>query len=381
MRKEVTMSTPHLHPPSRPHALLLILAALLAAALAACGRPSPPAPPAAPARTPPLTFYNWYDDTPPAILAAFARQTGIPVNVTVYETEEEGLALFRTGAAFDLAVVPNHQVAALAAEGLLRPIHRGDLPNFRNVTPSFRGLTYDPDNRYSIPYTWGIVGLIANRDLIASPPTSWDVLWDPAYCGRVAIWYFQGRTLISATLKSLGYSANAEDPAALAAARARLLALRPCVYIIRSPAAFFEALPHYISGQLLLGIGSSHEAHLIARRGFPAAFYFPTEGALLWGNSFVIPTAGDQPAAATSLIDYLLTPAAAAAVANTNLLRVANDAALPLIDPTLRADPSLYPTPAQLRTAELLLPLTPTAEQTYADLWQEFLTQESLNPD
>jgi spermidine/putrescine-binding protein len=155
--------------------------------------------------------------------------------------------------------------------------------------------------------------------------------------------------------------------------RERLLALRPCVYIIRSPAAFFAAFPEYISGRLLLGIGSSHEAHLIDRRGFAAGFYFPIEGPLLWGNSLVIPAAGDQPTAAAALIDHLLRPESAAAVANAGYLRVANDAALPLITPTLQADPALYPTPAQLRTAELLLPLTPAGEQHYAALWQEFL--------
>jgi spermidine/putrescine-binding protein len=150
--------------------LLACLLAALGGALGACGRSPTPAPRPAPTRTPPLTFYNWSDDTPPAVLAAFAQATNTPANVVVYETEEEGLARLRAGAPFDLAVVPNHQVGSLIDAGLLAPIDPLRLPNFRNITPSFRGLIYDPDNRYSVPYTWGIVGLIARRDLLPAPP-------------------------------------------------------------------------------------------------------------------------------------------------------------------------------------------------------------------
>jgi spermidine/putrescine transport system substrate-binding protein len=321
----------------------------------------------------PLILFEWSDETPQSVLALFAAETGIPVRLVAYPSDEEALQRLRAGERFDVAVVANYDVRPLAEAGVLMPLDLHRIPNFKNVTPSFRDLTIDPGNRYSIPYNWGTTGLIANARFVVKPVATWADLWDPVYCGRILLWYWQGRSLISATLKSLGYSANSDVPAELDAAQARLRALRPCVEVVHSPEAFLQHFPDVISGKLMIGIGSAHEAYLIRQRGFPAQYFFPTDGAILWGYSLVIPATSTQPAEAAQLLNFLLEPEIAAKLAGVNYYRVANDAALPLIDAELLNDPMLYPSTARLRSAEILLPLSPAGEQRYAEIWQEFL--------
>jgi spermidine/putrescine transport system substrate-binding protein len=351
-----------------------LLAVFLALTMTACTYLPQPLAPSGPT---PLILFDWEDDALPSVLEAFTAETGIPVELVIFTSYEDVLRQLRTGMAIDVAVVGNHQVGILAAEGLLARIDLHRVPNFRNVTPSFRGLSYDPDNRYSIPYSWGTSGLIAHADFLNKPLDEWQDLWDPAYCGHILLWYWQQRTLISGALKSLGYSANSEDPAALAAARLRLLQLRPCVEIIDNLGEVPRYLPSVVSGQLMLGIGSSHEAYLLRQRGFNAGYYFPRSGALLWGDSFVIPSAGTQKAAAEQFIDYMLRPTVAAQLADANYFRVANDAADLYISPDLRADPAIYPPTELLREAEMLLPLSDEGERRYAEIWEEFLKEPS----
>jgi spermidine/putrescine transport system substrate-binding protein len=327
---------------------------------------------------PPLVLYDWSDDAPSGVLAAFTAETGVPVQLVVYTSQEDAVARLRAGALFDVAVIGNQYVKPLAVEGLLAPLALHEMPNFRNVMPSFRNLAFDPGNRYSVPYSWGTSGLIGSADLTLTTFDAWADLWNPEHCGRILIWWWQQRTVISGALKSLGFSANSEQPGELAAVRTRLKALRPCVQIVTAPRDIPRYLPPLLSGQLHLGVGSSHEAYMIRARGYPARYRLPEEGALLWGDSFVIPATSTQRGTAAQFIDFLLRPTIAAELANTNYFQVGNEAALPHIAPELLADPMIYPSTEMLRDAEILLPLSPAGEQAYMEIWAGFL--KSPNP-
>ncbi|MBK8418450.1 extracellular solute-binding protein [Candidatus Villigracilis saccharophilus] len=106
-------------------------------------------------------------------------------------------------------------IPQLTKENLLAELDQRNLDNSKNLSANFRELAYDPGNHYSIPNTWGTTGLVVRSDLVAEPVTRWADLWDPRYAGQVGLWMGQPREVISLTLKSLGYSANSEDPAEL----------------------------------------------------------------------------------------------------------------------------------------------------------------------
>lgn len=366
-------------PPQRARAgaqwpLRWLLRLLLAASLlAACSLPAPAAGPAQPQPTAGPLVVGWRgSEMADGLITAFTAETGIPVRLVPYDLPDGGEQMIRNGTPLDVTLVANRALPELAAAGLLRPLDLHHLPNFQNISPSFRDLSYDPGNRYSVPFTWGVAGVVARPDLLVAPITSWGDLWNPAYCGRVVIWVAQQRAVIGGTLKSLGYSANAEDPAALAAARARLQELKPCVRVLKGDDVL-RYIPAALRGELMLGVGNAHEAYTLRTFKLPYQYYLPQEGALLWGDSLVIPAAAGQPQAAEQFINFLLRPQVAARLVNLNYYRLANEAATPYIAAGLRDDPMLYPSIDELRKAEILLPLSAEASKVYDEIWQELI--------
>ena len=120
-----------------------------------------------------------------------------------------------------MVVVDNSFVPELIAERLIAEIDFRNVPNFRNLSVDFRGLVFDPDNRYSVTYSWGIVGLIVRGDRVRDPVTRWADLWDPRFAGQVMVWDLP-RYLVGIALQSLGFSINSESPPELEAALQRL---------------------------------------------------------------------------------------------------------------------------------------------------------------
>ncbi len=139
---------------------------------------------------------------------------------------EEAVASIRGGQACDVAVIENPFIPELAAEGLLAELDHRNIPNLVHLAEDFRELLFDPGNRYSVTFNWGLTGLVVRDDLARGRVTRWADLWDERFAGRVQIWDLQ-RTLVGIALKSLGYSANSEHPDELEAALARLCNSRP----------------------------------------------------------------------------------------------------------------------------------------------------------
>jgi spermidine/putrescine transport system substrate-binding protein len=325
--------------------------------------------------SPPLVIYSWSDDVPQSVLDAFTAETNIAIKYVTYKDPEEAVANLRAGEAYDVVLLTNRFITPLIKEQLLAPIEQHRLANFKNVSPNFRDLSFDPGNRYTIPFSWGTAGLVARSDLVQTSLDKWADLWDASLCGRIVAWRGQDRYYIGAALKTLGYSANTEVPAELQAARERLLALRPCIKIVANTNAV-QYMPAIVSGKLIIGIGNPHEAHFLRTMRLSFAYYLPEDGALLWNDSYVIPASSTQPEVALQFLDFLLRPEISATVANTNFYQVANDAAHAYIDPSLLADPMLYPSTDKLRNAEILLPLSAKGERQYAEIWEEFLGAE-----
>lgn len=359
---------PTIHP---SFALCLRLLAVIGAiaGLLACGVAGPPQ---AVTSAPHIVFYGWVDEIPQSLLEDFTTEYNVAVNYVSYASTEEAVEHLRHGAVYDVMVVENRFVRSLIDEELLAPIALHHISNFKNISLNFRDLSFDPGNQYSVPYSWGTVAILAHRDLKPHLPERWADLWDEAYCGHIAVWRGQARQMVSVTLKSLGYSANSEDPVQLAAAQARLLQLRPCVRFVDDGNPIASA-SRVVSGELMLGIGHAYEAVELRKWGIPAQFVIPEEGALLWGDNYVIPAASKQQALAETLINYLLRPEVSAQIVNANSFQVPNDAALPLIDPQLAGDYALYPSIESLRHAEFLLSLSPEGEQRYTQIGAAFL--------
>jgi spermidine/putrescine transport system substrate-binding protein len=324
-----------------------------------------------PALAQPLVFYDWDGDLPESVLEAFTREYNVEVIFRTYLSQEEAIQNLRAGQAYDVVVMESRFIPLLAREGLVAAIDYGRVPNYINISPSFRNLQYDPENRYCIPFNWGTTGLVVRTDLAEAPVTRWADLWDSRYAGKVAIWVGQTREVIGIALKSLGYSANSEKPEELQAALTHLLALKPNVVYVEdaSPDNAGKALA---SGKIIFSMGYAGDILASRDLNLPVQYVLPEEGALLWGDTFVIPAKSPNKAMAEVFLNYLLRPEVSAQIANATNYATANEAALPFIRLEILQDPVIYPPPERLRQGEIILPISAEGQKMYDELWAKF---------
>lgn len=332
--------------------------------------PAPAPTPTPPALAEELIFYDWTEDKIQTVFEAFTQEYGVKVTYLVYKTQEEAIANMKAGKTYDVVVMDNPFIPSLAAEGLLAEIDFRNVSNFKHISPNFRDLTYDPNNKHTIPYTWGTTGLIVRSDLVDEPITHWADMWDPRYAGRVLQWESTPRYTLGVALKSLGYSANSENPAELEAALERLLELKPSAIWLNEELTSTSRL---VSGEAVMALGWSEDLWLAQAENEHVTYVLPEEGTLLWGDNFIIPANSSHKYSAELFLNFVLRPEISAQIIEGNYYPMANQAALPFIDPNILNDPVVYPSNEQMKNAELLLPLSAKGEKLHADIWTRFL--------
>jgi spermidine/putrescine transport system substrate-binding protein len=261
-------------------------------------------------------------------------------------------------------------VPAAVADGLLAPIDFRNVTNFKNISADFRNLAYDPDNKHTIPYSWGTTGLVVRGDRVAAPITRWADLWDPRYAGKVVGWLLPRYTL-GVALKSLGYSANSEDPMQLEAALQRLLALKPNAIWLNGDQE--SIAPELVDGDAAFGLGWAYDYKVAHDQNAAVTYVLPKDGSLLWVDNFVIPANSPNKTTAERFLSFLLRPEITGQLVNANYYAMPNDAAAPYIDPAILNDPVIYPANQQLKNAEILLPLSPAGQSLHDEIWERFL--------
>jgi spermidine/putrescine transport system substrate-binding protein len=328
-----------------------------------CAQAAPPPPEA-------ILYRDWEGAMPQEVLDAFTAETGIPVIYQTYETQEAVLEEMRAGQAFDVVVLDSALVPAAVREDLLARLRIHNMPNFKNISPNFRDLVYDPQNAHSVPYSCGTVGLVYLPELAGRPVHGWADLWDPAFAGRTIIWDSQ-REMLAIALKSLGYSANSENPAELEAAKYRLLALRENARMVAWESAV--SAPYMARGEVVLAVGHADEVMTGRQLGADIHFVVPEEGAIMWSDNWTVPANAPNPAAAEQLIDFFLRAEVSAQISSATFYWLPNDAALPLVDPEVRGNEAIFTGFESLRNAELLTHLSPQGERLYQRMWDDVL--------
>ncbi len=318
-----------------------------------------------------LDYYGWESDMPQSVLDAFTREYGVKVNYLTYEAPEQAIENMKAGHVYDVVTIESRLIPLLADADLLAEIDHRNVTNLKNISANFRELAYDPDNRYSVPYNWGTIGLIMRTDLTQSPIERWADLWDERYAGKVGLWGNLPREMIGLTLKSLGYSANSENPAELEAALAKLLLLKPNLRFLEDFDLWFAA-PALASAEVAIATGWSGDMAASREMGLQVEYVLPEEGALLWNDAFVIPANSPNRHTAELFLNFLMRPDINAQIANENHYATPNEAAHPLIDPAILNDPVIFPSNESLENAELILPLSPAGQKLYDDIWTRF---------
>jgi spermidine/putrescine-binding protein len=307
---------------------------------------------------------------PQSVIDAFAAEYGIQVKPVVYESQDEAIASLEAGDAYDLVVLTGEYLPDLIEGKLVSQLDHRNISNVKNIPANFRDLSFDPGNRYAIPYHWGTTGLLVRRDLVETIPTRWADLWNPQYAGKVAIWPIES-SLLPIALKKLGYSANSEVPDEVQAALAELHKLRTNAYVIGNENP--TVVPDLAAGKAVLSYGWAYDALVAEEEDLPIQYVLPEEGSVLWADYLLIPAAAEHKAAAELFLNFLLRPEIGALLVKESYYPVANDAALALIDRQLLSNPTVYPRPSDLVNAEMTLPLSPEGKRLRAAAWAEFM--------
>ncbi len=286
-----------------------------------------------------LYYFTWSDYVDRELLADFERRHNVKVVADTFSSNEELLAKLQSGAGgYDVAVPSDFMVSVMDQQGLLAELDRSKIPNVRLLSDRLRGLPFDPENRHSIPYLWGTVGIAYDSDVIGSPPDSWEVLWDPRYKGKISMLNDQ-REVFGVALRALGYSLNETTPAAIEQAKLKLLAQKPLVKIYTSEN--YDNL--LISGDVVLAHGWGGAVARAMEERPSLRYVVPKEGATIWADCLVVLRSSPNKELAMRFINYLLDPDVA--VRTTNRLRFAS-AIGPVkarVHPHVRNNSAVYP--------------------------------------
>ena len=159
-----------------------------------------------------VNVYNWGEYIDESVLDDFEAATGIKVNYQMYDSNETMYSKIAGGGAnYDVVIPSDYMVARLIEEDLVAPLNFDNIPNFADIDPALKNPAYDPENRYSVPYMWGLMGVIYNTKMVdAEDLGSWDLLWNEKYAGDILM-IDNSRDAIGIALKRLGCSYNTTD--------------------------------------------------------------------------------------------------------------------------------------------------------------------------
>jgi spermidine/putrescine transport system substrate-binding protein len=318
-----------------------------------------------------LVYYGWGDDIPQPVLDEFLKEYGVKVNCLAYDSQEEAIATIKAGEIYDVVLLESRFIPLLIKAGMLYELDHSIIQNTKNISANFRELAYDPNNRYSLPASWGTTGLVVRNDLITEPVTRWVDLWDPRYAGKVGIWMDEPREVIGLTLKSLGYSANSENPSELEDALASLLILKPRL-VAFDDSNFSNPDGVMVTGQVVVSMGYAGDAMDAGEYNPAVSYILPQDGALIWNDAFVVPANSPNRYTAELFLDFLMRADISAMISNLYGYATPNEASYPFVDPEILDNPLVFPKSEDLVNAELILPLTPEGQQLYDDIWQRF---------
>lgn len=353
----------------RSRSVVLIVMLLFTAACEG-GLPGLAAPTPTPKPVEPLVFYNWGEYLPQSLLDSFTAQTGIPIEEVSYDDYGEAAIKIQQGEIYDVVLLTPEQVLNLSRDNHLARLEAEAIPNKQNISPDFRNWSYDPGNMYSVPLVWGSSGLLVRTDRVSKPVTRWADLWDSAYAGKVVIWPIAD-TMLPIALKALGYSANAEDPAALEAALQHLLALKPASILV--PSSTETVVPLLESGEAVIAVGWALDALYAQANHAPIEYVLPEEGSLLWVEVLSIPATSRHKAAAEQFINFMLSAEVAAQLPGLMGYAVPNDAAKALIPADILGNAIIFPPLESIHNAEMGLPHSPAGKRAFDDAWRRFL--------
>ena len=295
-----------------------------------------------------LHLFTWSDYTEETAAKEFEQRTGIKIITDTFGSNEELLAKMQGGASgYDVIVPSDYMVSIMVKQGLLAELDPAKIPNLAQVYKHLRGLYYDPQNTYSVPYLWGTTGIGYNSEVVKTPPQSWQALFDERYKGKISLLNDE-REVFAMALLAQGYSMNATDPSHINAAKMRLMAEKPLVKTYTSEN--YDQL--LVSGEVALAHGWSGTVLRAAAEKPSIKYVVPKEGGTIWQDNLCVLKTSNHKTEAMQFMNFLLEPQVAARISTKVKYASANELARTFVPKEIAENSVIYPSEETLKRLE-----------------------------
>ncbi len=307
-----------------------------------------------------LNVYNWGEyisdgsDESLDVVKEFEQLTGIDVNYTTYDTNESLYTKIKSGAAdYDVIIPSDYMIGKMANEGLLAELDLNNIPNVSMIGDQYKSLAYDPNNKYSVPFTWGVVGIIYNTTMVDDVVDSWDIMWNEKYKGQILM-FNNSRDAFMIALKKIGLSMNPTTQKDIDAAVSELKKQKPLVQAYVMDEIFDKmengeaAIAPYYAGDALTMISENPDL----------AFAIPKEGTNYFVDAMCIPVTSKNKQAAEMFINFMCETEIA--LANTEYIgySTAQLNAVDLLSDEMKNNPIAYPASDVIKNTETFVVLS-----------------------
>lgn len=344
----------------------LLLAALMVLALAGCGGGNSGSEEV-------VYVYNWGEYIDESVIPQFEEETGIKVVYDTFETNEAMYPIIEQGqAVYDVVCPSDYMIQKMIANDLLAEINFDNIPNIKYIGEAYMEASqgFDPGNKYSVPYTWGTVGILYNTTMVDEPITSWSVLWDEKYSGEILM-QKSVRDAFAVALAYQGNSINSTNQDEILAARDLLIEQKPLVqaYVID------QVRDKMIGNEAAIGVIYSGEYLYCKEENPDLAYVVPEEGSCLWFDSWVIPKNAENKENAEKFIDFLCRPDIALKNFEYITYATANTGAMEQIDEETLNDVGIFADQETMDRCEVFTWLGEETEAFYNECWTQVLAE------
>lgn len=329
-----------------------------------------------------INVYNWgeyistgADEGTLDVNEEFTKLTGIEVNYTNYATNEELYAKLKSGGAdYDIIIPSDYMISKMINEGLIQKLDFENIPNFSYIMDNFRNQAYDPQNEYSVPYTWGTVGIIYDETMIDIPEDEidWNLLWDETYADQILMFDNPRDAFAIAEIYN-GHSINTENFDELTAAANKLKEQKSIVqgYVMD------EIFDKMGAGDALIAPYYAGDALTIMEENDSLNFVIPQSGTNLFIDAMCIPTSAKQKEAAEMYINFMCEPDIAYANIDYICYSTPHTAAFEMLDDEVKNNPISYPDEEFIANkTTVFVNLSDEASRKMQDLWTEMKSAE-----
>ena len=328
-----------------------------------------------------LNVYNWGEYISDGgegsldVNRKFEELTGIKVNYTNFDSNEDMYAKLKSGGAnYDVVVPSDYMIERLKDEGLLLKLDYSNIPNFKYIDKKYKGLYYDPKDEYTVAYNVGYVALIYNKKLVKETPARWSILCDRKYEGQVLM-FNNPRDAFAIAQSLLGQDYNDPDPAQWAEAYDKLLEQKPVVraYVMDEVFNIMEAgaaamAPYYVGDYFTM-----------AENNDDLAVAFPKEGANIFVDAMCIPSTAQNKGAAELYINFMEEPEVALANAEYIAYATPNTEVLKMDAYEYKGDETLYPDESLFENYQYFHNLPPETQTLMSNYWSDLKVDGSSN--